>query len=147
MAKYIFKIRWEKLPDGHESYVWQFDNGVILKADRTAAMIPGLMEPEAAFVASLASCHMLSFMAAAAKRGLSVVRYYDTATGALEKNRAGRIAMTRILLQPQVEFSSDEVDQALLNEIQQAAHEKCFIANSISAQVQIESSLLPANLT
>ena len=146
MAKYIFKIRWEKAPDGDETYSWHFANGVILKADRGAAMIPGIVEPEAAFVASLASCHMLSFMAAAAKRGLSVVRYYDTATGILEKNRSGRIAITRILLQPQVELAGEGIDQTVLNEVQEAAHAKCFIANSITAQVLIESTLLPESV-
>ncbi|HVL00752.1 MAG TPA: OsmC family protein [Dongiaceae bacterium] len=146
MAKYIFKIRWEKTPDGNESYSWQFDNGVILKADRGAAMIPGIVEPEAAFVASLASCHMLSFMAQAAKRGLAVIRYHDTATGILEKNRAGRICITRVLLQPQVEFSAP-VDTTSLQELQDAAHAKCFIANSSNSQVMIDSTLLPASVT
>lgn len=143
MAKYIFKIRWEKQSEGSESYTWQFDNGVTLKSDRGAAMVPGLVEPEAAFVASVASCHMLSFMAEAAKQGLQIRRYHDTATGALEKNRQGRIAVTRILLQPQVEVEDDAIDQAGLTELHNAAHANCFIANSITSQVQIEPALLP----
>jgi organic hydroperoxide reductase OsmC/OhrA len=143
MAKYDFKIRWEKLDDGRESYTWQFDNGVTLKADRTGAMVPGLVEPEAAFVAALASCHMLSFMATAAKRGLQIVRYFDTATGVLEKNRSGRIAITRVLLQPRVELDDHSVDQATLTELHDNANSNCFIANSINAQVMIESALLP----
>ena len=146
MAKYIFKIRWEKQTDGAESYTWQFDSGVTLKADRSSAMVPGLVEPEAAFVASLASCHMLSFMAVAAKRGLQIVRYFDTATGVLEKNRSGRIAITRVLLQPQVELDDPNVDEAGLTELHEAAHANCFIANSVSSQVLIESSLLPARV-
>ncbi len=147
MAKYVFKIRWEKLTDGDESYSWLFDNGVTLKADRSGAMVPGLMEPESAFVAALASCHMLSFMAIAAKQGVHVVRYHDTATGVLEKNRSGKIAVTRILLQPQVELDEAHADPAILNELHEQAHAKCFIANSISTQVLIEPSLLPVSVT
>lgn len=146
MAKYVFKIRWEKLPDGNESYTWLFDNGVTLKADRGGAMVPGLMEPEAAFVAALVSCHMLSFMAMAAKRGVNVLRYHDTATGVLEKNRNGKIAVTRVLLQPQVELDEANASIALLNELHDEAHNKCFIANSITSQVMIEPSLLPVSV-
>lgn len=146
MAKYVFKIRWEKLPDGNESYTWQFDNGVVLKADRSGAMVPGLMEPESAFVAALASCHMLSFMAVAAKRGINVQRYLDTATGVLEKNRNGKIAVTRVLLQPQVELDDAHADAALVHEMHDEAHNKCFIANSITSQVLIEPALLPASV-
>lgn len=144
MAKYVFKIQWEKVSDGSESYTWQFDNGVILKADRGDVMLPGIMEPESAFLASLASCHMLSFMAVAAKQGLPVVRYQETATAMLEKNRNGKIAITRILLQPEVELDSDQCDTAMLNDLHDQAHSKCFIANSITAQVLIEPSFLAA---
>lgn len=122
-----------------------FDNGVTLKADRNSAMVPGVVEPEAAFVAALASCHMLSFMAMAAKQGVHVLRYHDTATGVLEKNRSGKIAMTRILLQPQVELDQAHADERLLHELHDQAHAKCFIANSTTAQVLIEPSLLPAS--
>lgn len=146
MAKYVFKIRWEKLPDGSESYTWLFDNGVTLKADRSGAMVPGLVEPESAFVAALASCHMLSFMAMAAKQGVHVQRYHDLATGVLEKNRNGKIAVTRVLLQPQVELDEAHADPALLQELHDQAHAKCFIANSITAQVMIEPSLLPISV-
>jgi len=146
MAKYVFKIRWEKQPDGNESYTWQFDNGVVLKADRAGAMVPGLMEPESAFVAALASCHMLSFMAVAAKRGINVQRYLDTATGVLEKNRNGKIAVTRVLLQPQVELDDASADAGILSEMHDEAHIKCFIANSITSQVLIEPVLLPASV-
>lgn len=146
MAKYIFKIRWDKLPDGGESYTWLFDNGVTLKADRSGAMVPGLVEPESAFVSALASCHMLSFMAIAAKQNVQVLRYHDTATGVLEKNRNGKIAVTRILLQPQVELDEANADLAILNELHEQAHAKCFIANSITAQVLIEPALLPVSV-
>lgn len=145
MAKYVFKIRWEKQPDGNESYTWQFDNGVVLKADRTSTMVPGLMEPESAFVAALSSCHMLSFMAVAAKRGISVQRYLDTATGVLEKSRNDKIAVTRVLLQPQVELDDPNADITTLNEMHDEAHNKCFIANSIISHVMIDPVLLPAS--
>jgi len=74
------------------------------------------------------------------------VRYHDTATGVLEKNRSGKIAVTRILLQPQVELDEAHADSAILSELHDQAHAKCFIANSITAQVMIEPSLLPVSV-
>lgn len=47
---------------------------------------------------------MLWFLAIAAKRKFCVNRYFDTATGLLEKNSDGKMAMSVITLKPEVRF-------------------------------------------
>ena len=94
-------------------------------------------DPEQLFVASLSACHMLWFVSLASARKLIVNRYVDDAEGVLEKNSEGRMAMTRVTLRPAVEFAAPP-SPAVLAELHHEAHEKCFIANSVRAQVIVE---------
>lgn len=76
---------------GHQ---WSFDGGVSFRASSSPHVVPRFsdpagVDPEEAFVASLASCHMLSFLYVAAKARLLVDAYADTALGVMEKNAAG----------------------------------------------------------
>ena len=72
---------------------------------------------EEAFVASVASCHMLTFLALCAKYKHSVLRYRDEAVGVLEKNDAGRMAITRVTLNPQIEFAGEAPDAAAIEKM------------------------------
>lgn len=65
-----------------------------------------LVDPEKAFVAALASCHMLTFLVIAARNRLVVDRYRDAALGFLEKKVNGKLAVTRVVLRPEVSFGS-----------------------------------------
>ena len=101
---------------------------------------PAGVDPEEAFVASLSSCHMLWFLSIAARRGFVVERYADDAFGVMEKNAAGKLMITRITLRPTVEFPSDQ--RPSVEEIQsmhQAAHEECFIAQSLRSEIVVEA--------
>jgi organic hydroperoxide reductase OsmC/OhrA len=98
-----------------------------------------MVNPEEAFVASLSSCHMLTFLALAAKKRLSLDSYTDEAVGYLEKNDKGRLAVTRVVLRPQVRWSQGvSVSQAELDSLHHQAHEGCFIANSVKTDVTVE---------
>lgn len=139
-AKHRAIIHWEKLPDKSETYTWSFENGVVIHNANQATMAQqGMIDPESAFVASLTSCHMLSFLAIAAKRGFAVKCYHDEAVGVLEMNSEGRIAVTRILLRPKVAFIGDvHPTESELDELHQITHQNCFIANSVKTAVHIE---------
>lgn len=119
---------------------WRFKGGVVVEASaapqyRGSASCP---DPEDAFVASLSSCHMLTFLAVAAKRGFVVDRYEDPAVGYLEKNAQGKLAITRVELRPKIEFSADRSpDAAALAEMHDLAHRECFIANSVTTAVAV----------
>ncbi len=98
-----------------------------------------MVNPEEAFVASLSSCHMLTFLAIAAKKRFSLDSYIDEAVGYLEKNEKGRLAVTRVVLRPQVRWSQGVVvSQSDLDSLHHQAHEGCFIANSVKTDITVE---------
>jgi organic hydroperoxide reductase OsmC/OhrA len=95
---------------------------------------PAKADPEDGFVAALSSCHMLSFLAIAAKKKLVVESYEDDASGFLE-NDGGTLWMTRVILRPKVAIAADA---ATVAEIHHLAHKACFIANSVKTDVRVE---------
>lgn len=99
-----------------------------------------LANPEELLIAALSSCHMLTFLAVAAKRGHSVERYADTAVGVLEKNAEGKFAVTRVTLRPEVEFGGDKrpSPEELAN-LHHKAHQHCMIANSVKTEVTVQA--------
>jgi organic hydroperoxide reductase OsmC/OhrA len=98
-----------------------------------------MVNPEEAFVASLSSCHMLTFLALAAKKRFSLDLYSDEAVGYLEKNEKGQLAVTRVVLRPHVQWSQGvSVSQSDLDTLHHQAHEGCFIANSVKTGVTVE---------
>jgi organic hydroperoxide reductase OsmC/OhrA len=97
------------------------------------------VNPEEALVAALSSCHMLTFLALAAKRRFSLDSYSDEAVGYLEKNESGQLAITRVTLRPRIQWSAGiNVSQSDLEKLHHQAHEGCFIANSVKTAVSVE---------
>lgn len=152
MSDYFATIQWERNPDedfssSHYSRVhtWTFDGGVTVPASPSPHIVKAPwsdsanVDPEEAFVASLSSCHMLFFLAFAAKQGLVVNSYRDEAVGVLEANAAGKQAMTTVTLRPRVEFDpANTPTPEQLDELHHSAHEHCFIANSVHTTINIE---------
>lgn len=146
MSEHTANLIWSR--DGrdfsYEAYsrdhVWRFDDGVEIAASAAPDYFGGAgrLDPEEALVAALASCHMLTFLAIAAKSGLVVDRYEDRPVGVLEKNEAGRLAITRISLHPRIVFGGEKSpDAAALERLHAKAHANCFISQSIRAAVTI----------
>ena len=101
---------------------------------------PKLVDPEEAFVASLSSCHMLTFLFIAAKKKFVLDEYVDDAIGHMEKNPEGRLAITRATLNQRLKFSGDKQPTAQeIEEMNHAAHEQCFIANSVKTEITVET--------
>ncbi len=97
------------------------------------------VDPEEALVAALSSCHMLFFLAYARKDGFIVDSYRDDAEGTLGQDERGRVSITEVTLRPSVIWSGDtSPDAAALAELHHRAHDSCYIANSIRAEVRIE---------
>jgi organic hydroperoxide reductase OsmC/OhrA len=128
---------YETYNRGHE---WRFHGSAV--AASSAPDFRGdaaLVNPEEAFVASLSSCHMLTFLAMAAKKRLVMDSYSDDAVGYLEKNESGRLAMTRVVLRPRIQWAQGVVvSQTELDMLHHQAHEGCFIANSVKTNVSVE---------
>lgn len=96
------------------------------------------VNPEEQLLGALASCHMLTFLAIAAKKRLTVVRYVDDASCVLDKNAEGRMAVVSAALRPTVTFADGvDVDDATLARLHESAHRNCFIANSVNFPVSL----------
>ena len=102
------------------------------------------LDPEEAFVASLASCHMLWFLDFAVRAGFEIRAYRDEAQGTLATDAEGRMALTRVVLRPQVGFAGQKrPSPAELEALHHQAHEACFIANSVKTEVLVEPAIAP----
>ncbi len=124
-------------------HIWRFDDGCEVPGSCPPSKLipppmarPDAVDPEEGLVASLSACHMIYFLAFAAKAGFRVDSYVDEAVGVLGKNERGRTFMERITLRPKVVFSgSTKPDQAALDELHKRAHDQCIIANSLRSDV------------
>ncbi|MFE0374451.1 OsmC family protein [Streptomyces inhibens] len=93
--------------------------------------------PEQLLLASLAQCHMLSYLAMCALEGVVVAAYTDDAEGTMAEDGAGGGKFTEVVLRPRVEVASaDDAERA--RTLHDDAHEKCFIANSVNFPVRHE---------
>jgi organic hydroperoxide reductase OsmC/OhrA len=151
MADYMASVAWQRagaaFTDNRYSrgHVWRFDGGVEVPASSSPHSVPlplsiaAAVDPEEAFVASLASCHMLWFLSIAAKRGFLVESYEDSAVGTMGRNAGGKRAMTVVTLRPRVVFGGEAVPStAGIRAMHDEAHEECYIANSVLCEVRCE---------
>lgn len=98
----------------------------------------GNTNPEQALAAALSSCHMMTFLALAAKAGWPVAGYQDYAEAHLGKNAKGQMSVTRIDLHPVVRFDAGfSVSDTEMEQMQDRAHRYCFIANTLADGVEI----------
>jgi len=150
VSEYKATVEWtRKTPDFdyktyNRTHTLSFAGGIRVPASAapvnippTAAGAPGV-DPEQAFVASVSSCHMLWFLHIAWQAKYVVERYLDEATGVLEKDSAGRMAMTRVTLRPAVTFAGRQPSAAEHAQLHEGAHDKCFVANSVKSEIVIE---------
>ncbi len=148
---YMATIKWQRanaeFRTGKYSraHTWAFDGGCEVPASASPHIVPypwseaANVDPEEAFIAALASCHMLFFLSIAAGRGFQIDAYTDTAEGHMSKNAQGRIAITTAVLHPKTVFSGPVVpDAETIAAMHHEAHERCFIANSVTTDISID---------
>ena len=131
------EFSYQKYPRDH---TWSFDGGHTMTATAAPAYFgtPAHVDPEEAFVASLSSCHMLTFLAIACKQRFVINSYEDEAVGHLEKNADGKLAITRVELRPKITWGGDRKPSAEeLDKMHHAAHKNCFVANSVRTVVTV----------
>jgi organic hydroperoxide reductase OsmC/OhrA len=147
MSEHQATIQWKReSPDFkyetyNRSHQWRFDSGVEVPASAAPGYQgdPERVDPEEAMVAAMSSCHMLTFLALSAKKKFVVEEYTDEAVGYLEKNDKGKLAITRAILRPKVRFAdSASPSEGDLAQLHERAHEHCFIANSVCANITVE---------
>jgi len=145
MSEHRVTVAWERTSEdfSYEAYsrnhLWRFEGGVEVAASAAPAFLGegARVDPEEAFVAALSSCHMLTFLAIAARKRLVIDRYQDAAVGFLEKNEAGKLAITRVVLRPEVTFREPPPER-VIERMHHTAHAECFIANSVTTDVRVE---------
>jgi len=151
MSHHTSSILWERgsqpFIDNRYSraHVWRFDGGVEVPASASPSVVrlpfsrADAVDPEEAFVASLSSCHMLWFLSIASERKYVVDSYEDQADGLMGKNSQGKSAMTKVTLRPLVRFSGEnQPSREQLLALHHRAHEECFLASSVHAEVVCE---------
>jgi organic hydroperoxide reductase OsmC/OhrA len=95
-----------------------------------------LQNPEQLLLVAASSCQLLSFLAIMARSRLNVVAYTDEASAVMPEG-SEPMRITRITLRPRIVIDGT-VDEARVRRYVELAHEECFIANSLSAEIVIE---------
>ena len=122
---------------------WSFDGGARIAASSSPHVVavpmsdPACVDPEEAFLAAIASCHMLWFLDLATQAGYVVDRYVDAATGHMRRGDNGKYWMARVELAPSIEFSGRSPDSAALEALHDKAHHECYLANSVKTDIVV----------
>jgi organic hydroperoxide reductase OsmC/OhrA len=126
------------------AHTWAFDGGAKVDASSSPAVVPlpfsdpAGVDPEEAFVASLSSCHMLTYLFLASRKGFTIAAYVDDAVGTMTKNAHGKPWVSRVVLAPRITYvgatRATAEEEAALHE---AAHHDCFISNSVKTEVVV----------
>jgi organic hydroperoxide reductase OsmC/OhrA len=103
---------------------------------------PSAVDPEEAYVAAIASCHMLSFLPLAALGGFEVLRYEDDAVGKMSKNDQGRLWVSEVELSPRITWAEGKAPSAeQLADLHHRAHMDCYIASSVRTEIRVKSAV------
>lgn len=153
MSEHKATIAWSRTsPDflkGKYSreHTWTFDGGVVVPASPSPSVVPppfsnpAHVDPEEAFVAAISSCHMLTYLFLASRQGFQVDSYHDEAAGVMTKNGRGIPWMSQVTLHPRIAYSGEKLPtSADEQQLHHAAHEQCYIANSIRTEVRVEGT-------
>ena len=151
MSAHKAVIHWDRSsPDftkGRYSreHTWTFDGGVVVPASPSPAVVPAPysnaahVDPEEAFVAALASCHMLTFLHLAARAGFAVESYTDEAVGTLTKNERGVPWVSEVVLRPRIVYGNARRPTAAeAAKLHHDSHEQCYISSSVKTRITVE---------
>ena len=149
MSRHAAEVSWRsdgEFTSGRYSRVHEmrFDGGAVVAGSASPAVVavpmsdPAAVDPEECLVAAVASCHMLWFLSLAQNAGLDVASYRDSAEGEMGRIGPGKMAIVRIVLRPDIAFAGAAPDREALERLHHEAHERCFIANSLTSEIVIE---------
>jgi organic hydroperoxide reductase OsmC/OhrA len=150
VSEHRVKIDWRLSGDAFlrgrysREHTWTFDGGVSVLASPSPAVVPSPwsnpahVDPEEAFVASIASCHMLTFLHLAAKAGIEITGYADAAVGRMSPGPNGVPWINRVELRPRISFGAGgDPAPGQLTALHERAHAGCFIANSVRTEIVV----------
>ena len=146
MSEYIAQLNWSleqgQLTPGNYStdHHVRFSGGVAVPMASAPDYggNPQSVNPEQALAAALSSCHMMTFLALAAKARWQVTHYRDRAIAVLGKTGQGRTRVSAITLHPEVDFAPGHtVSHDQLETMHERAHRYCFVANTLSCDMRV----------
>lgn len=148
MSEHSAKIQWVRgeqnfSDDGYSrGHEWILDGGIKVPASSAPGVPHSVLEaidPEEGVLASLASCHMLFFLALAMRKGFVVDNYSDAPRGVVERNEKGKNALVRITMMPKAVFSGENLPSVEdIHTLHAKAHSLCYVANSLNSEIAIE---------
>jgi organic hydroperoxide reductase OsmC/OhrA len=151
MSEHKATIKWTLSQQGDflkgtysREHTWTFDGGATVPASSSPLAVrvpfsnPANVDPEEAFVASLSSCHMLTYLYIASRKGFEISNYEDEAVGVMTKNERGIPWVSLVTLHPRITYGSKTPTSEEEEAMHHAAHEQCFIANSVKTEVTVE---------
>ena len=151
MSNHCATIHWKRTSADFvkgsysREHTWTFDGGLTIPASPSPSVVPAPfsnpanIDPEEAFVASVSSCHMLTFLYLASRAGFIIDDYEDDAVGVMTKNEKGVPWVSKITLRPRIAWSGEKLPTpAECQSLHHAAHEQCLIANSIKTEVVVD---------
>jgi organic hydroperoxide reductase OsmC/OhrA len=128
-------------------HTWTFDGGATVPASPSPSIVPKPfsnpegVDPEEAFVASISSCHLLTFLYLASKGGFEIQSYEDEAVGTMSKNDRGVPWVSAVVLKPRIVYVGEKrPSSADEDRLHHDAHEQCFIANSVKTEITVDRS-------
>lgn len=151
MAAYRATVDWA-LADGEDFKAGRYSRGHtvefaqhVMPATSSPHVVgkwarAGAVDPEEMLVASLSSCHMLTFLHMARLEGFTVLSYRDAAEGVMEKNAAGVPWVSKVTLRPTIVYAGARPTADQAAHLHHRAHEECFIANSVKTEVVVEEA-------
>ena len=148
MTEHIVDLNWKNQAASFEykvytrDYTWRFDNGLEVKSSAAPKYLGNVacVDPEEALVASLAGCHMLTFLAFCSLKKFEVISYTDHAVGHLTQNENKKFWISKIELNPKVEYAAGKSpSKEEEHQLHDKAHGDCFIANSVKSEVVVNS--------
>ena len=152
MSEHKASISWKRTsPDFltgaySRGHTWTFDGGMTIPASPSPSVVPAPwsnpanVDPDEAFVSALSSCHMLTYLYLASRQGFQVDSYFDEAVGVMTKNEKGVPWVSSVTLHPRITYSGGRLPSASDEEgLHHAAHEQCFIANSVKTNVSVKA--------
>jgi organic hydroperoxide reductase OsmC/OhrA len=150
MSEHKATIRWTRTGDEFlkgkfpRAHTWSFDGGLTVPASSSPFAVPvpysdpAGVDPEEAYVASISSCHMMTFLWCAYRSGFVVDSYEDEAVGVLTKNEKGILWVSLITLHPKISYSGPKLPTPEdIERLHHQAHDNCFISNSVNTEVKV----------
>jgi organic hydroperoxide reductase OsmC/OhrA len=145
MSEHHAAVEWSRrtagfgLKDYNRDHQVRFKDGVYAVPGDTTPAFLGQgdgADPEALYAAAMASCHMLTFLALAARQGIVVDAYADAPTAFLERDTSGKTWVTRVVLKPRVTFAEPVAPETLAR-LHELAHRGCYLAQSVNTKITV----------